>query len=126
MFLSAQSNDTKVPQRLPEEEASKQTEMLCRELSITDSVQRNRLYTMYLKYAQLRQMSLTRQEALERMMAQAQELKTILSEEQYSRFMNKQVNPAPRRPHQPYGQKPVMSIPAQDRHTPSTPPANRP
>ncbi|MCQ2343143.1 MAG: hypothetical protein MJZ75_06640 [Paludibacteraceae bacterium] len=92
-----------MPQRLPEEVANKQTEMICRELQIKDTLQRQQLFSMYLKYAKLRQVSNTREENLQRMIDMTHELSTILSADQYQRFMNHQTNATPRHPHHPYG-----------------------
>ena len=93
-------------QRTPEEMALKQTERLCRELGIKDSVQRDTIYRMHLKYARQCVVSNTRMENLQRMQATVEELRGILSEEQFHQFMNRQVNPDPRRPQQPYGRMP--------------------
>lgn len=85
------------PQRTPEEEASKQTERLVRELGIRDSVRIDTIYRMHLKYAQIRQKGLTRAENMERMQSIYNELKQLLSPDEFERFMN---HPAeqPRRP----------------------------
>jgi predicted ArsR family transcriptional regulator len=94
-FVTAQP-----PQRTPEEVAEKQTSMLMRELNITDTVQRDTLYRMHLKYARLRHKSNTRREDLERLLLMTEELKGILTEEQFNRFMDKQADRSPRM-HQP-------------------------
>lgn len=111
-----------MPQRLPEEEAAKHTEMMCRELNIRDTTQRRKIFNMYLHHAYQRQQSNTRMEQLQRMEAANEELKTILTPEQYSRFMNTQINPEPRRPQHPYealpGPSPAPNIPPE----PSMPP----
>lgn len=85
------------PQRTPEEEAQKQTTRLVRELGIKDSVRIDTLYKMHLKYARFRQKGLTRGENMERMQAIYNELKALLTPEEFERFMN---HPAeqPRRP----------------------------
>lgn len=85
------------PQRTPQEEALKQTMRLVRELGITDSVRIDTLYRMHLKYALVRQKGLTRAQNLERMQAIHNELKNLLTPEEFERFMN---HPAelPRRP----------------------------
>ena len=85
------------PQRTPEEEASKQTERLVRELGIRDSVRIDTIYRMHLKYAQIRQKGLSRAENMERMQSIYNELKRLLSTAEFERFMN---HPAeqPRRP----------------------------
>lgn len=71
------------PQRTPADIARKQTEMLVRELNITDSVQRDTLYRMHLKYANMRSQHCTRADNLNLMMAIQEELKNILSPEQF-------------------------------------------
>ena len=85
-------------QRTPEEEALKQTTRLVRELSIRDSVRFDTLYRMHLKYARQRQQGLTRAQNLQRMQSIHDELKMLLTAEEFERFMN---HPAeqPRRPH---------------------------
>lgn len=86
------------PHRTPEDIANKQTEMLVRELQITDSLVRDTLYRMHLKFARKRQISHTRAEAMLFMQEANEELKNILTPEQYQLFMNQQVNYAPHRP----------------------------
>ncbi|MDY4514802.1 MAG: hypothetical protein SPD96_07480 [Paludibacteraceae bacterium] len=85
------------PQRTPEEIARKQTEMLVRDLEIKDSLQIDTIYCIHLRYARLRQMSNTRAEHLARVQQMYAELKEVLTEEQYTRFMNQQLD-SPRRP----------------------------
>ena len=98
MMLLAQEAPQQRPQRTPEEEALKQTMRLTRELGIKDSVRIDTLYRMHLKYARFRQKGLTRQENMERMNAIYEELKRLLTPEEFEQFMN---HPAeqPRRPH---------------------------
>lgn len=95
-FMLAQEQHVR-PQRTPEEEASKQTERLVRELGIRDSVRIDTIYRMHLKYAQIRQKGLTRAENMERMQSIYNELKQLLTPDEFERFMN---HPAeqPRRP----------------------------
>ena len=85
------------PQRTPEEEALKQTTRLVRELGIKDSVRIDTIYRMHLKYALSRQKGLTRAQNMERMQAIQDELKHLLTPEEFEAFMN---HPAeqPRRP----------------------------
>lgn len=95
-MLLAQEQNVR-PQRTPEEEASKQTERLVRELGIKDSVRIDTIYRMHLKYARIRQKGLTRAENMERMQSIYNELKQLLTSDEFERFMN---HPAeqPRRP----------------------------
>ena len=85
------------PQRTPEEEASKQTERLVRELGIKDSIRFDTIYKMHLKYAKIRQKGLTRAENMDRMLSIQNELKHLLTADEYERFMNHPVE-QPRRP----------------------------
>lgn len=86
-------------QRTPEEIARKQNAMLARELGLTDSIQLDTLYRMHLKYAKLRMVSNTRAEDLNRLQAMTEELKGILTAQQYQQFMDHQVGDRPRNPH---------------------------
>lgn len=96
LALLAQQNSQ--PQRTAADIALKQTEMLVRELGITDSVLHDTLYLMHLKYAKLRELSNTRQEAIQRMQQMQDELKRIIGEELYSVFMSRQVGGTSRIP----------------------------
>ena len=84
--------------RTPEDIARKQTEMLVRELDIQDSIVRDTLYRMHLKFALKRAISNTRAEAMQYMQDINAELQQILTLEQYQQFMNQQVNHTPHRP----------------------------
>ncbi len=97
-MLWAQDPIVNRPQRTPEEEALSQTRRLVRELEIKDSVRIDTIYKMHLKYARYRQKGLSRAENMERMQAIYNELRVLLTPEEFERFMN---HPAelPRRPH---------------------------
>lgn len=86
------------PQRTPEEIARKQTEMLSRELELTDSLQRDSIYRIHLRYVRMRFVSNTRAEELDRMQSYYRELKHVLTPQQYEAFMNKPLAPGPRQP----------------------------
>jgi len=86
------------PQRTPKDIAHKQTEMLVRELNITDSLLRDTLFHLHLKYALLRKETNTRSEILLHMQQIINELQNILSPEQFAVFMNRQVQTTPRYP----------------------------
>ena len=105
------------PQRTPEDIARKQTEMLVRELEIQDSIVRDTLYRMHLKFALKRAISNTRAEAMQYMQDINAELQQILTPEQYQQFMNQQVNYAPHRHRSPYNRITTMPV-----DTISTPP----
>lgn len=95
VVVMAQNDDFR-PSRTPEEEALKQTEMLSRELMLNEQ-QRDTVYKIHLKYARLRQISNTRAEGLERLNAMTKELLSIMTPEQREAFLNKQIEPHPRR-----------------------------
>ena len=95
-----------MPPRTAEEEALKQTERLSRELEITDTVTRDTLYRLHLKYARLRRQGLTRAQHLEYMQAATIELSHILSPEQFDSFMNHQSVQHPRMPQTPTSRMP--------------------
>lgn len=98
-MLLAQRNGT--PRRTAEDIARKQTEMLVRELDITDSLLRDTLFRLHLKYAELQFVSNTRSEAIQRILLMQEELRGILSAEQYEAFMNRQLDTHSRLPHHP-------------------------
>ena len=101
LALSLVAQKSLPPCRTAEDIAHKQTAMLVRELHITDSVLCDTLFRMHLKYAMLHNISHTRNEAIQRMVQMQEELKNILSPEQYSAFMNRQLNHTPRSPQHP-------------------------
>lgn len=92
------AQESKVPQRTPADIAHKQTEMLIRELDIQDTVLQDTLFNLHLKYAQLCHQPITRSEALQSMQMLIEELKNLLSPEQYERLMSRQINGTPRSP----------------------------
>ena len=96
-FVGAQETVNHLAHRTPEEEALKQTTRLVRELNIVDSTRFDTIYRMHLKYARFRQKGLTRAENMQRMQAIHQELKHLLTPDEFEQFMN---HPAeqPRRP----------------------------
>ena len=98
------------PQRTPEDIALKQTEMLVRELEIQDSVVRDTLFRMHLKFAQKRAISNTRAQALQYMQEANMELQQILTPEQYQQYMNQQVNYAPHRHRAPHNRITTISV----------------
>lgn len=85
------------PVRTVEEEARKWTQMLDRELTL-DSLQSDSIYRIHLRYAKLRSISNTRQEALQRMNDMTTEILNVLNKKQREQFLNKQLDPEPRRP----------------------------
>jgi len=117
-FISAQEPVSDRPHRTPQEEAMKQTLRLVRELGIRDSVRFDTIYRMHLKYAVERQQGLTRAQNLQRMQSIYDELKMLLTTEEFERFMN---HPAeqPRRPHGANRMMPASATPIDA--TPSTP-----
>jgi len=83
----SQENST-VPKRTPEQEASKQTDKLQQELNLSQS-QANHVYEINLRYARERQISNKRSEALERMKNKNAEIKQVLNPEQNERLQTK-------------------------------------
>lgn len=108
MMAQEPVNEPRV-QRTPQEEALKQTVRLTRELGIRDSVRFDTIYRMHLKYALVRQKGLTRAENMERMIAIHEELKHLLTPQEFERFMN---HPAeqPRRPRGANGIAPATPV----------------
>ena len=98
------------PRRTAEDIARKQTEMLVRELNIQDSIIRDTLFHLHLKYAYKREISNTRAEAMQYMQEINTELQNILTPEQYQQFMNQQVNHTPHHPKPHYNR--ITVIPA--------------
>ena len=98
-FSTFAQEEHRRPIRTPEEEAMKQTEMLQRELSLTEQ-QYDTIYRIHLKYARLRQISNTRAEMLDRLNKMIAELINMLTPEQQLLFLGKQMDQAPRRPQQ--------------------------
>lgn len=90
------------PHRTAEDIARKQTEMLIRELDIQDSIIKDTLYRLHLKFARKREISNTRAEAMQYMQEANAELKLILTPAQYLQFMSQQINYSPHRHHSPY------------------------
>lgn len=77
-----------VPRRTAEERATKQTEMLVRDLDIRDSLLRDTLYRVHLRYVRQREQVSSRQEALECINQLLAELKGILTPVQYERLQS--------------------------------------
>ena len=66
----------------------KQTEMLVRDLDIHDSLLRDTIYRVHLRYARRRDQATTRMEAVECINRLLLELKGILSPSQYERLQS--------------------------------------
>jgi Na+-transporting methylmalonyl-CoA/oxaloacetate decarboxylase gamma subunit len=77
-----------VPKRTPEQEASKQTDKLQQELNLSQP-QASQIYEINLRYARERQISNKRSEALERMRSKNAEIKQVLNPEQNERLQSK-------------------------------------
>lgn len=77
-----------VPQRTPEQEAARQTEKLQKELNLT-SEQTKRVYEINLRYARERQISNTRNEAIERMKNKNADIQRVLNYQQNERLQSK-------------------------------------
>lgn len=99
--LSLAAQESKIPKRTAVDIARKQTEMLVRELNIHDSIMRDTLFKVHLKYAKQQYRVTTRAEVRQTMKLLFEELKHILSPEQYERFINRQTDGQPRAPKHP-------------------------
>lgn len=82
------AQDQSVPRRTAEERAMKQTEMLVRDLDIRDSMLRDTIYRVHLRYARSREEVSSRQETIERMNRLLVELKGILTPVQFERLQS--------------------------------------
>jgi Na+-transporting methylmalonyl-CoA/oxaloacetate decarboxylase gamma subunit len=87
MPIKSQDNSV-VPQRTPEQEATKQTEKLQQELNLTPE-QTKQVYEINLHYARERQISNTRSEAIERMKNKNADIQRVLNAEQNERLQTK-------------------------------------
>ena len=74
--------------RTAEERAMKQTEMLVRDLEITDSSLRDTIYRVHLQYVRRREQANSRTETVECINRLLAELKGILTPEQYERLQS--------------------------------------
>lgn len=98
--LSAYAQESSaVPRRTPEERAMKQTEMLVRDLEIKDSVVRDTIYKVHLRYARSRELVHSRLEAIECMDRLLAELKGILNKKQFERLQSIPRRQGARAPH---------------------------
>lgn len=115
--VSVLAQESRIPQRTPIDIARKQTEMLIRELDIHDSLMRDTLYKMHLKYARLQFHSTSRDEAGKTLQLLFEELKNILTTEQYERFVNRLHDGQPRAPKHTFN----WLAPPQRQHQHATP-----
>jgi hypothetical protein len=79
---------TEMPERTPEQEAAKQTEKLQQELDL-NTEQTRLVNEINLKYARARQSSNSRIEAMQRIKDKDNDLRRVLTGEQYTRLQNK-------------------------------------
>lgn len=87
-IMAAAQEDTRRPQRTPEQMAEKQTEMMQRDLSLTQT-QRDTVSSILLKYARMYKANEDRDVRMIRMEFMQKELQQVLSEEQFSLYMEK-------------------------------------
>lgn len=98
--IAAQSiAEENCPVRTPEVVAQKQTQMLIRELCISDSAVCQAVYQIFLKYAHLRRPEESRTEMIDRLTGQQNDLKKILTPEQFRIYMNCSRRDGPRSHH---------------------------
>lgn len=84
--FSAQENAA-VPARTPEQEASTQTERMQKELNLT-AEQAQSVYDINLRHARERKVSNSRTQALERIKTKDEEIRQVLSRDQYTRLQD--------------------------------------
>jgi len=82
-----------VPERSAEQEAAVQTEKLQRELNLNEE-QTRKVHEINLRYARERQKSNTRAEAVERIKNKEDDLRKVLTNEQYRHLQNKRSEPS--------------------------------
>ena len=87
--------------RTPEEMARKQTEMLVRDLGITDSLVCDTIYKVHLHFALQRHPHPTPEEVAQYRDSLSQALRGILTPEQYRLFLDSRNKPDPRYPQPP-------------------------
>lgn len=90
-----------MPQRTPEEMARKQTYMLIRELGLTDSIVIDSIYRINVRHNKRRMQGQSRAEELQGMYLFLEEIKGVVTPEQYDRFINRKPD-CPRHPHATY------------------------
>ncbi len=76
-------------QRTPEQEAAKHTEMMKRDLQLSEE-QVDTIYRLNLKYAQLRRLASSREELFQNLDNKKQELKTLLTPQQFEQYIIQQ------------------------------------
>jgi len=79
--------------RSPETEALRQTERMKNDLNLTPT-QEKLVYNINLKYEKERQQSTDRRQALERIKNKNEELRKVLTEQQYAQLQSKRYNQA--------------------------------
>lgn len=87
-IVSFSQENTVIPKRTPEQEATKQTEKLQQELNLNQD-QVKQVYEINLRYARERQISNKRSEAMERMKNKNADIEQVLSPEQNTRLQTK-------------------------------------
>ncbi len=87
MLLVAQP--PKHVQRTPEQEAAKHTEMMKRDLQLSEE-QVDTIYRLNLKYAKLRRLASSREALFQNLDNKRQELKNLLTPSQYEQYINQQ------------------------------------
>lgn len=89
LFIQAQNSS--ITNRTPEQEAKKQTEKMQKELELDDE-QVEKVYELNLKYAKERKETNSRVDAMKRIRKKDEELKKILTQEQYINLKSKRNN----------------------------------
>lgn len=95
-FAVAAQEEMRRPQRTPEQMADKQTEMMQRDLNLTQE-QRDTVSSILLKYARMYKVNEDRDVRMLRMEFMQKELQQVLTEEQFLIYMQKVRDRGPRK-----------------------------
>ncbi len=131
--ICAQENH--LPKRTAKDIALKQTKRMAVELGITDTILCERLFHLHLKYANMRNLNDTQDDILRRMKQMQEDLKHLLSPEQFTAFINQQLNYQSRTPkhscnwfssNHPHSSSDTAHATSTEEHTPPPPPEHQP
>ncbi len=86
------------PERTPQQEAEKHTEVMARRLQLS-AWQVDTVYAIHLKYARLRRKAACRTDMIQFLEKMNQELRNVLTETQYEQYITHQRDHRPKRPY---------------------------
>lgn len=137
IFISGSicAQESHFPKRTAKDIALKQTKRMAVELGITtDTIRCERLFHLHLKYANMRNINDTRDDILHRMKQMQEDLKQLLSPEQFTAFINQQLNYKSRTPkhtcnwfssNHPHSSSDTTHSTSTEEHTPPQPPEHQ-